>query len=343
MSTAETIDWLADLEERFARSSEERLERRLRLGGAQLVLRSAGARMLETVVRAFAHLPPDTGDGTPLVVHLWESRGAPATRPALPVAEGELPGTIYYHEQDGFRMVCQPGLRTLSALDAESRQAWFWTEDAATMPFWEAAAPLRQILHWWLGPRGVGLLHGAAVGTAEGGVLLVGRGGSGKSTSALSCLESNLLYAADDYVAVEEGEVPWVHSLYSSGKLEPAHASRLPHLDLPPALGGDEDEKVVFYVHERYPARTCEGFPLRAVLAPRITGPGEHRVVPLAPAAALRALAPSTLLQLHPSDPQAFASMARLLRQVPAYSLELGHRIDAIPAAIEQFLDGLAG
>jgi hypothetical protein len=167
--------------------------------------------------------------------------------------------------------------------------------------------------------------------------MLVGRGGSGKSTSALSCLDSNLLYAGDDYVAVEErpGDRPLVHSLFSSGKLEPGHARRLPHLPAP-TLGDDSEEKVVFYVHDHFPDRTCTQFPLRAVLAPRITG--ETRIVPMSPAAALRALAPSTLLQLHPPDPGAFAGMARLLAAVPAFAFELGPEIAGIPRAIERFL-----
>ena len=339
MTTAETINWVDDLEERFSRSEEPLLERRLRLAGAPVVFRSAGPRMLETIVRAFAHLPEDDTDDPALVVRLWDSRDAPASRPALPEAEGEPLGVVYYHQEGSLRVACQPRQHILSALDAESARAWFWAEDSARLPFWEVAAPIRQILHWWLERRNVLLLHGGAVRTPEGGVLLVGRGGSGKSTSALACLDSSLLYAADDYVAVGDGPQPLVHSLYSSGKLEPRHAERLSHLELQ-SFGGDE-EKIVFYVHERYPERTCEGFPLRAVLAPRIAGGGEHRILPLSPAAALRALAPSTLLQLHPPDPGAFASIARLLRTVPAFALELGPDIPAIPAAIDRFLDGL--
>jgi hypothetical protein len=338
MSTAETVEWLDDLERRFAATGEPVVERRIALAGGALTLRAAGPRMLDTLAPAFAHLPePDPDADLPsLVVNIWDSHAGPESRPPLPDAQGEPRGATFYHEEGPVQIASQPGLHLLSALDSSAGEAWFWTESADTLPFWESAAPFRQILHWWLGGRGIGLLHGASVGTETGGVLLVGRGGSGKSTSALSCLASNLLYAADDYVAVEQGEVPQVHSLYSSGKLEPAHATRLSHLSLP-ALGGAEDEKVVFYIHDRYPERTCEGFPLRAVFAPRITG-GDARVVPLPAAVALRALAPSTLLQLHPADPEAFASMARLLRTVPAYTLEVGPKIEQIPAAIERFL-----
>jgi hypothetical protein len=55
----------------------------------------------------------------------------------------------------------------------------------------------------------------------------------------------------------------------------------------------------------------------------------------------LRALAPSTLLQLHPARPQALTGMARLLQRVPAYALEVGGPIELIPRAIERLLGEL--
>jgi hypothetical protein len=339
MSTRETIDWLDELEQRFTGAGGAAHEQRVLVAGGVVVLRAAGRAMLDRVAPAFAHLPDASGEEPDLVVQLWDSREAPESRPPLPTAEGQPRGAVYFHAAGALKVSCQPGLEILSAYDEATGRAWFWSEGADTLPFWEASAPLRQIFHWWLSPRSVSLLHGAAVGRPDGGVLLVGRGGSGKSTSALSCLQSELLYAGDDYVAVEERARPWVHSLFSTGKLEPGHAKRLPHLPAP-TIGDDAAEKLVFYVQGRYPDRTCEGFPLRAVLAPRITG-GETRMVPVSPAAALRALAPSTLLQLHPPDPGAFTGMARLLGSVPAYSFELGPRIEEIPAAIERFLDTL--
>jgi len=96
----------------------------------------------------------------------------------------------------------------------------------------------------------------------------------------------------------------------------------------------------VFYVRDRFPERMCQGFPLRAVLVPRIRG-SEPKVVPAPPAEALRALAPSTLLQLHPARPEALAGMARLLQRVPAYTLDIGGPVELIPPAIETVLRDL--
>ena len=58
-------------------------------------------------------------------------------------------------------------------------------------------------------------------------------------------------------------------------------------------------------------------------------------------AAALRALAPSTIFQLHPPAPQALAQMAELIRTVPTFVLELGTAADAIPGALISLLEDI--
>jgi hypothetical protein len=343
-STADTpvADWLAGIEESFGEAAEaEAIEHPIVLTGAQVLLQVAGAPMFDRLAPAFGHLVDrSSGEQPALTLRVWDSAGA-STTPPLPSVPPGPRGTVYYSAEGSLQVAYQPGLHLLSALDSERHLGWFWCASAEVLPYWESSAPFRQILHWWLASRNMLLLHGAAVGNADGGVLLVGRGGSGKSTSALACLESELLYAGDDYVAVRDHGEPAVFSLYCSGKLEPNHATRLQHLPEPTIEGdGSEDEKAVFYVQERYPERTCESFPLRAVLVPGIGG-STTRILPLEGGAALRALAPSTLLQLHPAEPEAFRRMARLLARVPAFAFELGPDIRAIPATIDRFLEEL--
>lgn len=337
---ADLADWVGSIATTFEQAASQAglAERRLRVAGAPVLLRGAGP-LLTQLSHALDHVADESDDEPELVISTWDSATPQIDDPPLPETDGSGPrGTLLY-SSDGTRQVAyQVGLAQLSAYDG-ARNAWFWARDGAALPWWEPAAPFRQILHWWLAERDLMLLHGASVGLTHGGVLLVGRGGSGKSTCALSSLESNLLYAGDDYVAVGQSPVPYVSSLYCSGKLQPGHAKLLPHLP-PPMFGGDgsEDEKAVFYVSERFAERMCTGFPLRAVLAPRVVGGTEPRLLPMPPAHALRALAPSTLMQLRPPRPDALSWMARLLQQVPAYELQVGGPIDAIPRTIERLL-----
>lgn len=336
-----SVEELAESFERAARAGV--VERSIRVGDAPVRLRFAGARLAAELSRAFDHLASEEHGQPELTVHAWDSEDSGTPSPPLPpIDPGSPRGTTVYTAGDGRHFACRPGLGQLSAYEAATSRAWFWCRNARELPFWEPAAPFRQILHWWLPGRDALLLHGAAVGNAEGGVLLVGAGGSGKSTCALASLASDLLYAGDDYVGVELQPEPRVLSLFCSGKLEPGHATLLSHLPSPSFAGdGGVEEKSVFYVAERFPERMCRDFPLRAIVAPRVHG-SEPRLRPLAPAQVLTALAPSTLLQLVPARQEALSAMARLLEDIPAFGLDVGGPTDLIPPAIEGLLSELA-
>ena len=321
--------------------------RRYALAGTTVRFRFAGTALLDSLAPAFAHLEVREDASEPgLTVAFWDSAStgvAPPPRPPVPAEYA--PGALFHFEEPPLRAAYQPGLETLSVFRADVGRAWHWVADASMQPYWDRASPIRQILFWWLATRGYLQVHGAAVGRADGGVLLVGRGGSGKSTSALSTLGSDLLYAGDDYVAVTTQPEPRVQSLYNTGKLEPHHINGLlPHL-LPHLSNAQhlEVEKAVMYVQDHYPAQTTNGFPLRAVLVPKVcVGRRESRIVETSRASAFAAVAPSTIFQLHTAGPEALATMSRLIAQVPCYGLELGSDIGGIRQTIAALLDDLA-
>lgn len=328
-------------ESAVAQSDEMRV-RTYRIAGAPVRLEFAGRSLAELIEGAFAHLEAPAAQPA-LTVRLWD---AGTTGTAAPAFAEELPdvtdgtGPVAYHERGSFQALAR--WRTVSAYDAATSTAWFWAPSASAMLSWDWASPIRSILHWWLARRNILQVHGGAVGLPDGGLLLVGRGGSGKSTSTLSTIGSRLLYAGDDFVALERGETPWVHSLYSSGKLEPHHSLRFPHLaEALVDFRRAEDEKAIFHVSECFPGGASSGFPLRAVVVPRVAGGSQTRVVPASPAAALSALAPSTLFQLHPPQDDALQAMAEIVRVVPAFTLELGSDVSAIPDVLADLLEDL--
>jgi hypothetical protein len=318
-------------------------ERRFRIGGHDLLLRFAGPGAIPAIAPAFAHLGSAPARKPELVVDIWDSASTGTPPPPTPEVEPDSPvGAFYFFEDPPVRGVFQPGLQALSAVDLRADRAWYWVADPAVLPYWERAAPIRQILHWWMATRGHQQVHGGAVGTPDGGVLLVGNPGSGKSTSSLVSLASELRYAGDDYSMVSIEPRPWVHSLFSSGKVHPENLSRLPHLR--PALWNADrltTEKAVVFVDQHFPGRPIEGFPLRAIVVPRITKGAHTRAVPTSRAAALIALAPSTVFQLHTAGSEALRYMTRLVHHVPTYLLELGSDVSEIPGVILALLDDL--
>jgi hypothetical protein len=337
------------------RASSRVIEKDFAIAGSDVRFRSTNAKLLGLLTRAFTHLAT-TSSEPDLTIHLWESASAGTPDPPLPDVRDEgAPGAVFNYGDGHIRFNYRPGTGyperlfrdypheltpALGVLDSSHGQAWYWVADLDRIPYWEQATPMVQLLDWWLRDRGLYVLHAGAVGGREGGVLLVGKSGSGKSTSTLSVLQSELGYAGDDHIAVSLEPRPWVHGLFSSGKLVPDHVRRLPFLQAAlPACDPPEGSKAVVYVHEQWPENISPGFPLKAILAPKVT-PGlvRARLTETTAIAGLAALAPSTVLQLPTRGQESLLRMRSLAQSVPSYMLELGSDVATIPDVIADLL-----
>ncbi len=312
-----------------------------RLAGHTIRLEGAGPALHSRFAPAFAHLPvaPDH-EPADLTVLLWDTA---STGEMLPPSTGlPQPGEMAGLQRDGDRtMILHPFERSASFLDHSLGLGVYATEDAASLPSWERAAPLRTLLTWWLAPRGQQMAHAAAVGDANGAALLVGAGGSGKSTSALACLSHEARYLGDDYVLLEPA-TGTVWSVYGSAKLAPEQLGRFPGLLAPePAAEGEPvDQKRVGWPLLARPEATLWAAPIRAVLLPTVTG--RCRLTPTSPARALLGIAPYTMFQT-PSDHRlAFTLCSELVRRTPVFSLEVGPSLEDVAATVFRSLDASA-
>jgi len=118
-----------------------------------------------------------------------------------------------------------------------------------------------------------------------------------------------------------------------------ADLERFPHLaNLIENRDRLDTEKAILFLHQHYPDRVVQGFPIKAVLVPKVTGGVDTSSRPISGAIALRALAPSTMFQLRSSKQIAFQNMSNLVKQVPCYVLELGTDMRQIPIVISTIL-----
>jgi hypothetical protein len=315
------------------------VERSYLVGGYRIRLSFSGTALL-SLTRALEHLKTDDHSTPDLTICLWDSESTGQSMTQRPWEERDFlaRGVIQGYNTDRIYTAFQHGSAAVSVLDLESNVAVFWTPDS-NVPYWENGSPLRTILHWWLLSRGLQLVHAAAVGNSTGAVLIGGKGGSGKSTTALCCLESNLSYIGDDYTLLGLDSGPVVHSLYNSAKLNSDHVQRFPAL-LPKVANPERlaDEKALLFVNEHYPAKVATRLPVRAILVPRVTGLLETRLKRASVAMTLAALAPSTIFQLPRAGDEAFKFLATFARQLPCYSIEVGTDLSTIPPAIEGLL-----
>lgn len=316
----------------------------LELAGSTLCLTFAGEAMMTNVVPALAHLSVAPQPRADLEIAIWDSVSTATKMPSPPwsVEDYMARGEISNHSgKAGIDVAYHPGSDMLSLLQANAGTAMLWTHDANQCPYWEQAAPLRSILHWWCSRRNQQLAHGAAVGTSGGAVLLTGKGGSGKSTTALSALLAGMDYIGDDYVLCDlAGVQPRVHSLFNSAKLDTGALRRLPELRSKlNNMDRPEDEKGVIFTHQHFPSQLCSSRLLRAILIPRVCDSTTSRIVPLRPARAYLALSPTTVFQLPGAKQASMSFLKQLVERLPCFQLELGGDPAKTAALIGRFIE----
>lgn len=341
---SQVAGYFAQMRQAFDRTKRGECHRVTRsLAGHAIRFEVAGSVLASVLQTAIAHLAIVSADRTDLTVYAWDES---ATGEPLPTAPWTWPPTDSPHVMslppgaEDYEPHLEAAAGTFSLHSLSRNEVILHVRDARRLPTYWHGSPLFRTFHSWAQQAGLALLHAGCVGTDRGAVLLAGRGGSGKSTTSLLCLEAGLRYVSDDYCLLEPGATARAHCLYNSGKLQRDHLRRFPSLaakatDPVP----DQFEKKVIFVQQHYPDRLAASLPLRAVLLPQITGGNDHHLKSISAAEALRGLAPSTLFQLSGHGHQHLRTMAALTRQLPCYALALGGDFDSIPDFIRRALD----
>lgn len=228
---------------------------------------------------------------------------------------------------------------SVNLMDLDKKTGIYWVQTAETLPYWVVASPLRTIFHWWMENNGCQLLHAAAVGNENGAVLITGKGGVGKSTTALSCLQDGLFYIADDYVITKLKPAPAVVSLYCTAKLNADHVINFP--DLSRLINNTEkldQEKAVLFLNHNLDQKLVTEMPLKAILTPQIADEHDSHIKPVSRWDIQRAMSFTTMSQLPYVGDHTHNYISQLASSLPHYILEIGKDFTRIPVAISDFL-----
>ncbi len=308
-------------------------------------LEFAGLALQQLYAPALQHLATEFSGPPELYVRLWDTTSTGSLAPPPPWGRSAF-GTRHEirQSQDSGILACfdvEHGL--LSVFETSTREGFFWSRDIALVPAWERAAPLRAILSWWARTFGGQLLHGASVGIDGDGVLITARGGSGKSTTALACLDAGFEYLGDDYVMFvsDETDGPFIHSLYSTAKVHRDGIARsLRSIAFQDRLHDLSGDKVVLYLRNTHLTQLRRQLRFKAILIPRISQQIQSSVRSVSPATALSAMAPTTLFQLPAAGSAEFASLRRIAQLCPAYELDLGTDLHGVTECLAELVAG---
>jgi hypothetical protein len=318
-------------------------EKLLRIAGLPVRLRFAGTAMQECVWPAVSHLEDrQRGDEPCLSVQIWDcaSTGVASPLPAEVWNDctpwGELTATRGSPVHASRLM----DVGVYSVADLRTGRAVYWAHQAGQVPPYARAAALRSILHVWMRSRERIFLHGASVAVDGRSILLAGRGGSGKSTTALLCALQGWQFLGDDYCLASIAGPPRMHSLYNSAKLSSDQWTRFARwTESPHAIKDPQSGKaIVFLAYDPEISVVRKGV-LRAIVLPVITAQSRTTIAEDSPVAAWKAMAPSTVLQLPGAGQQDLAAIGVLARSAPCFRVNLGSDWESIPSVLRDGLE----
>lgn len=349
MIVGEAYRGLQDAFERARESGFAKLvEEDYVIGGARARLRVIGKDLAQIFDDSFFHLRPESGAAaTPdLCVDVWDTHASGIPNPLASRGHGDVTRAVddgvLTRADDDRHLVFERG-DGLTWLDRYARRMLACRAAADSLTLVERTKPLSPLLSVFLRDRGVHTVHAALVATERGGALVAGRSGAGKSTCALLCLEAGFAYLGDDHVAVERTahDTFTGYSLFASSRIGRERPERVPSIARSAIPGRSPAEPKALLLLRHVPGATLRArVPLRVLLLPRVAGASTTRVRPAGKAEAFRALVAGSFLIAAPSlDREGAEFLAALAERLPAYHLELGDDLAAIPRRVGEVLD----
>ncbi len=342
ISQPELDDFLDRSIEAFSRAAEKQGNCRtaLTVAGVRIDIEYAGEPLRDAFHEALRGVITDTDRPADCRILVYDSAGSGVAAPELdrPVQQmigwrGDCwtrPGTrshLIFHYSDHSLQIYDPGKRICVVA----------IQNLQKLPGWVFAAPLRTSIGLALQSHGAQLVHGAAVGHAEGAILITGHGGSGKSTTTLSCLKAGLSVLGDDYVAVRPaqgpGGRPVVYNVFSSLKLRPEENGQQ-------AGEMDNRRKQMLFPFAQNDRLLLNEAPLLAFCAARIGSGNATLIRPMAAEHVSRIAYASTALQISGDDGLTYRRIRVAAEESDGcFELQLGADRAGVADAIAAFLD----
>jgi hypothetical protein len=301
----------------------------------------AGDRLVPYLARALQHLRIDPVEIPDATFCLWDSV---STRVAMlpPPCDREGfsdRGDLWGFNSRRIKTAFHYHDFSVNLFDHDRRTGIYWIQNAELLPYWVLSSPLRTLFHWWMERHGCQLVHAAAVGVGDEALLVVGKGGLGKSSTALACLEAGFEFMGDDYVIVRHAPRPAVYGLYATAKINREDIGRFaafkPYLyktEVPP------DEKAVLFLHPPFGAQLRREMPLAAIAVPRVVDRADTVLVPEVPSVVHQAASFTTMSQLPYAGDHTHRLFTSLCDALPGYRIELGADPERLTGAIRTFL-----
>lgn len=226
--------------------------------------------------------------------------------------------------------------------DRKSRTAVVLIRNHTDLPRWDISAPLRLPLQWLLGQERMRMTHAAVVGIENKGVIVFGKGGSGKSGTTLAALAAGMSTVGDDYVALGFGASPFARPLYNHVKQDRRGLDLIPELSSklrkePLNWRGKIEFNPAVYFLDCF----VEEMELHAVILPRIDNYRWPSIISAPSSECMLALISSNLHIDAASHDAGLGIFAGLVRSLPCYKICLSKQSLENGRVLKEFVANL--
>ena len=309
-----------------------------RIGPLQIELNvgSALARRKWSEPLALRQATNDAVDGR---FYIWDDSAGSTAFPAPPWGKNY----VYTHRGDGrgfssevIRVAFNYDSKLLNLWHTERKIGIYWTRDLRSLPSYEWAAPRRTQLHWRGTSNGLQLTHAGVVGLNGMGLLLAGKGGSGKSTTSLACWNAGWQFVSDDYCWIGHEPTTRAYTVYKTAKLLPDVTPDLPTWNRVEHLS---DEKYVYQLDQLGCRNLASELELSALLLPRPTDVKSPALRPATLRDAQATLSLSTMAQLAGAGAENMAHLRETSSRLDKYHLDLCFPTSSVPPLLKRLLE----
>ena len=288
--------------------------------------------------RPFVHLRKDAGDETSLSILCFKA-GSDYLKSIQQILPGYTDGKnrdVPFFTRRGITMSVGRESNTVSLLNKNKGIAFFLFDDINNLPYFESGSLFKNILQWWFENRDSSMIHSASIAFDGMALLIAGRGGSGKSSTALSCIMNGMEYLGDDYVVVNGEKKFSVSSVYNSIKLTSDSLKKFSGINknvINPSF--TKNEKGVAFLSEIKKFAMVRSASLKGVILPEISGFDHSSFSRISSSECFRSLAPSTIFQHIGRRNNISKFIAQLTKHLPCYKLKTGRDPELISEIVK--------
>jgi len=227
----------------------------------------------------------------------------------------------------------------INAFDQDNNIHYYGVQDLHPEEFIKQGHIFVQIFNKIIKSQNANLVHGAAVGINDQGILFCARGQRGKSTLSVLSMMEGFEYVSDDYLILEkEGNELYSYPIYSIITLSPKMYNELyDNFDGKFVSNNARRDKYVFDIKE-YHSAFRKKYPIKICMFPQIVEDEKPSIVPCKKGRAITQLIHSTIIQVGDNhDIRTIKKLINFIEDFDFYQINLCSDIKANVECLRQF------